>query len=545
MSDLITYWQNFDTLAGAVPLRTVERSAGFGEGTLRKAREQNRVPAMDVSLKLLGYFDAAPAALFGTAVPLELARIAGNNSDPAVRRLPLMALAASHLNPRRTFDETALAELAESIAQQGLLQNLVVRQDPAQPAVHWIVAGERRYRALMLLANASRLPAELAEHGIPCRIVSADEAQHRTLALLENLQRQDVNPMEEAEGLAHLQALDPKTWTTRAIAERLGVSQRHIQLRLQLVNNLAPEVQDALRSGEIKLAQARVIATQPLEEQLDLLENALDGAPTDELLPGFAFPVANAIFDVAASGLDIISTDRGDIFLDRDAAMTLQLDTAKARAAELIAGGCEFAEVDDVYRYREYVRCGDGTGVFILVRQEDGSVRVDTDLSRAAGPTTAAGAGAKVAQDSAYEKIQEARRRVRAEHEAASNDFLNALCAALDHNGAPPAMRKVVKNLTLDCYRMPPDWLQALALWMETPIPNVLKEDWNAQEKRAQEYAAAPAGQTHLEDAIAAATPEDEEEDNGHGWEDEEEQEPDPERTPIHAPGQGELLATA
>jgi ParB family chromosome partitioning protein len=187
--------------------------------------------------------------------------------DPDWRRIPLLRLKASKANPRKTFGAADLAELADSIAAHGVLQNLVVRRaglavkaaraaDVPSLQTYEIVAGERRFRALQLLAKADRIGRDEL---VPCRIVDAfDDADHLALALVENLQREAVPPLEEAAAFKQLAGLG---WGTEKIAGAVKRSRRHVQLRLALVDRLAAPAQKALTEGRITLDHARVLAT--------------------------------------------------------------------------------------------------------------------------------------------------------------------------------------------------------------------------------------------------------------------------------------------
>lgn len=204
-------------------------------------------------------------------------------------RLAYRQLLSSPVNPRKTFAPEALRELADSIAQQGLLQNLVVRPVEAlgrgnghtkaaatgEP-FYEIGAGERRWRAIGLLVDEGRWDPAAAV--ILCKVVAHDDAGFLAIALLENLQRQDVPPMEEAEGLAALHALDREAWSTKTIAERIGKTQRYVQQRLALANKLDDKVKDALRAGEIELTQARALVHAPAAKQRELLGKIERGA---------------------------------------------------------------------------------------------------------------------------------------------------------------------------------------------------------------------------------------------------------------------------
>lgn len=418
-ADMHPFYQRLDQHLGAFTLRTLEQAAHLGDGTLRKGRTRGgAAPNLDIVLAITRVLGKDPVDLLGDDTPPELR---GAGHDVALRRIPFLQLLPSVLNPRRAIEPAQLAELADSIAAQGLLQNLVVRQAP-HIDMFSIVAGERRFRALEILAKENRMPEELAEHGIPCRVVTGSDAEHTMLALLENMQRVDVNPMDEADALHRLHQLDPIAWSTRAIAERLGVSQRHIQLRLALVDKLTPEAQQQLRTGEIKLAHAKVLVTRSAEEQAEALE---EGAGTGSVLDLLdwrgTFPVANAIFDINETMLDVVDSEGGAFFADFEAAMTCQRAAVDVRAAELIAGGCEFADVQEGPGFHDY--CDGGSGVVIRLRRRDGRVDVDTGMSRCTEADADNDDDDKPDRDDPWVLP----RRYNAEYQAACTDFMTRL----------------------------------------------------------------------------------------------------------------------
>lgn len=168
------------------------------------------------------------------------------------------------LNPRKHFDEEALAELADSIAQDGLLENLVVRTGETDHGggvtstapIHRLVAGERRWRAIRKLIQDGRWPEDRA---ILCKVVEIDDAAHRRLALVENLQRKDLRPIDEAEALKALIAVTQQT--TAEVAKEIGFTQRFVQQRLQLLD-LPEAKREALNDGDITIEDARRIIAQ-------------------------------------------------------------------------------------------------------------------------------------------------------------------------------------------------------------------------------------------------------------------------------------------
>ena len=167
------------------------------------------------------------------------------------RSLPLAQLQESPTNPRRTFDQTALTELGESIRIQGVLSPLLVR-----PKGHSyeIVAGARRYRAAQLAGLDS----------VPVRIVDLTDAQALETSIVENLQRRDVHPLDEATGYVSLLHLD---YTVEQIAAKCGKSPAYVTARAKLAD-LAPTVTEAFAKDEIGVGHALLLAKmQPAQQE--------------------------------------------------------------------------------------------------------------------------------------------------------------------------------------------------------------------------------------------------------------------------------------
>ena len=183
--------------------------------------------------------------------------------------LPLRQIFNDPLNPRKHFEDDAIAELAASIATDGLLENLVVRRDPAggevlradedgrevRAPIYRIVAGERRWRAMNLLVQQDRWDRHA--DAVPCKIIDIDDAAHRRIALVENLQRKDLRPIDEATALQELMKVTGKG--TAEVAEEIGFTQRFVQQRLQLLA-LPDDVQTKVNAGDVSIEQGRKIA---------------------------------------------------------------------------------------------------------------------------------------------------------------------------------------------------------------------------------------------------------------------------------------------
>jgi ParB family chromosome partitioning protein len=172
-----------------------------------------------------------------------------------VQDIPLSRIQESKTNPRRQFDETKLAELADNIRQHGVLQPVLVRTLPdGEPDTYDLVAGPRRFRASKLAKRES----------IPASVRELTDTQCLELQLIENLQRADVHELDEARGYATLMQLQPETYTVETVAEKIGRSEKYVYARLRLMH-LIQEAQEAFYVGRVTVAHAFEIARlQPL-----------------------------------------------------------------------------------------------------------------------------------------------------------------------------------------------------------------------------------------------------------------------------------------
>lgn len=190
------------------------------------------------------------ASLLGDMSPGRVNPTGGN-----VRHLSLDQLSANPFQPRGHIDETALAELAESIRAYGVVQPLLARPDPRDPDRYLLVAGERRWRAAAL--------AGLQE--VPVLVQDLSDVDTAAVALVENLQREDLNPMEEAEGYNRL--LDEFAMTQETLAKAVGKSRTHVTNALRLLN-LPESVQAEVRQGHLSFGHARALLSHPNPEAL-------------------------------------------------------------------------------------------------------------------------------------------------------------------------------------------------------------------------------------------------------------------------------------
>ncbi|HEX9751942.1 MAG TPA: ParB/RepB/Spo0J family partition protein [Methyloceanibacter sp.] len=167
---------------------------------------------------------------------------AGLGLEEEQRSVPLAALKPGRFNPRRNFAEAQLEELAASIRERGLVQPLVVR--PSSGDTYEIVAGERRWRAAQL-ANL---------HDVPVVVRALSDQEAVEIAIIENVQREDLNAIEEGEGYKLL--MDGHGYTQEDLAKVIGKSRSHLANTLRLLK-LPDGVQELVRSGELSAGHAR------------------------------------------------------------------------------------------------------------------------------------------------------------------------------------------------------------------------------------------------------------------------------------------------
>jgi len=162
--------------------------------------------------------------------------------------------------PRRTFTESALEELTNSIRAKGVIQPLILRENPQDPNLYEIVAGERRWRA----AQRAQL------HEVPAIVRELDDTEVLELAIIENIQRADLNAIEEAAG--YQQLMERFGHTQEKLAEALGKSRSHIANLLRLLS-LPEGVLEMVRKGELSAGHARTLVTA--EDPLGLAKKIL------------------------------------------------------------------------------------------------------------------------------------------------------------------------------------------------------------------------------------------------------------------------------
>ncbi len=171
------------------------------------------------------------------------------------RRAPTSSLRPNARNPRRIFSEDELDELTASLRERGMIQPIVARPVRGAPDAYEIIAGERRWRA----AQRAGL------HEVPVVIIEATDEESLQLAIIENVQRADLNPLEEAEGYRAL--VEDYSHTQDDIAKMVGKSRSHVANTLRLLK-LPPSIRGYIFKGKLDAGHARMLVGQPNAEKL-------------------------------------------------------------------------------------------------------------------------------------------------------------------------------------------------------------------------------------------------------------------------------------
>ena len=197
----------------------------------------------------------------------------GANRQSDIRAIPIENIEPNPDQPRRTFVKDDLAELADSIREKGVLQPLLVRKSQGKTNSYEIIAGERRWRA----AQMAKL------HELPVLIRDYSDQEVLEIAIIENVQRADLNPVEEAVG--YRQLMDRFGHTQEKVAQALSKSRSHVANLLRLLN-LPEGVLDMVREGRISAGHARALITteNALELAREIVAKGLSVRETERLV---------------------------------------------------------------------------------------------------------------------------------------------------------------------------------------------------------------------------------------------------------------------
>ncbi|MDF9867330.1 ParB family chromosome partitioning protein [Bacilli bacterium PM5-3] len=197
-------------------------------------------------------------ALLGGDVNEIIDEIENNYNSEEVVQLNLNEVSPNPYQPREVFDETKINELAESIKNHGMFTPIIVKKSSSG---YNIIAGERRYRASQKLGLET----------IPALITDFDDRLMMEIALLENIQRENLNPLEEARALKNI--MDKYNYTQEEVAKKMGKSRSHIANTLRLLS-LNSRIQDLILSGKISMGHAKILVGLD-EDVLDIVSNEI------------------------------------------------------------------------------------------------------------------------------------------------------------------------------------------------------------------------------------------------------------------------------
>ncbi len=258
------------------------------------------------------------------------------SSGETVNTVSLSSLEPSPFQPRRVFDENAINDLVESIKTKGVLQPLLVRRKSGDADKYEIIGGERRWRASQM--------AGLKE--VPVLVKSFSDKEALEVALIENLQRQDLNPLEEAEGYRRL--MDEFSNTQEDLAKAVGKSRSHVANMMRLLG-LPDKVKESLEQGKLTSGHARALLNAKNPEQLAeiVISKGLNVRQTEKLAQGAGEKKPRAS--------TVRKNEKQDEWdqLAADLAKTLGINVVikpKARGGELILTYSNLEELDDLLR---------------------------------------------------------------------------------------------------------------------------------------------------------------------------------------------------
>ena len=240
-----------------------------------------------------------------------------------VKPIPLVQISANPDQPRKTFTENELKDLAESIKEKGVLVPIILRTVQNKPYLYEIVAGERRFRAAQM--------AGLSE--IPALVKTLTPQNAMEIALIENVQRENLNPIEEAEGYKNL--MEKCDYTMEDVSKLIGKSVSYIR-NLMRINSLPNSVKELVKSGELSASHARTIAVSENPEQMahDIINNKLSVADAQKRVKTTKRAVHSRTFN--KNNLDAAYVEKIESKLSKKLEATVKLHEKKGGAGEFI-----------------------------------------------------------------------------------------------------------------------------------------------------------------------------------------------------------------
>jgi ParB family chromosome partitioning protein len=286
------------------------------------------------------------ALMNDVAAPVDITRTVQNDTRRGIDMLAVDLLQSGVYQPRRNFDEEVLHELADSIEKNGIMQPIIVRKAGDK---YEIIAGERRWRAAKL--------AKLSE--VPVIIRSVSDAQALELALIENIQRADLNPLEEAAGYQRL--MDEFKYTQEKLASIVGKSRSHVANLLRLLE-LPDAIKKLVDKGKLTMGHARALLTAKSPETLakQVVEQGLNVRQTEDLAKGLelATPQAKASAKGKASSKENHGQTSGksdevqqiEAMLAENLGLKVSLNTRSTQAGDVVISYDSLAQLDEILR---------------------------------------------------------------------------------------------------------------------------------------------------------------------------------------------------
>src|SRR5690554_162981 len=236
------------------------------------------------------------AALIGDMAALEGARV--TESASGSKKLPVEFIIANRANPRRTFDPEQLEDLTNSIREKGVMSPLLVRPSE-DPNIFELIAGERRWRA----AQKAGL------HEVPVIVREVGDKEALELAIIENVQRADLNPLEEAMGYGQL--IEQFDYTQQDLAQVIGKSRSHVANTLRLLR-LPEDVHGMVASGTLTAGHARTLITveDPAALARQIVDKGLSVREAEALSQQRDLPRRKPVVDVEQRDADTLALER-------------------------------------------------------------------------------------------------------------------------------------------------------------------------------------------------------------------------------------------
>ncbi|MFM2475683.1 ParB/RepB/Spo0J family partition protein [Celerinatantimonas sp. MCCC 1A17872] len=253
-------------------------------------------------------------------------------SDKTLRTLPIEWLKPGRYQPRKDMSSELLEELAQSIQAQGVIQPIVVR--PVDHEKFEIIAGERRWRGAQLAGL----------HDVPCLVKNVDDNAAIAMALIENIQREDLNAMEEAVALQRL--LDEFSLTHQQVADAVGKSRTAISNLLRL-NGLTDDVKQLLEHGDLEMGHARALLSLDGEKQVEagriIAAKGLTVRETEKLVKKLLNPSSSSV----STPLDP-DVERLQQRLSEQLGSVVKIQQSKQGKGKLVINYTSLAELDQI-----------------------------------------------------------------------------------------------------------------------------------------------------------------------------------------------------